>query len=490
MSKAKLVNTKILCRVIGQLLIIEGIMMAICLGVGLLYKEQDHTPFAAGLAVTIIAIIILKSIGKDAHNTINRRESYLVVALTWVIFSILSTIPFMIDGHCKTIGTAFFESVSGFSSSGASVINNIEELPHSLLFWRVLTNWIGGLGIVFFTMTILPIAGRGDVKLFAAESIGLAHEKLHPKIKTTAAWIWSIYIFLTVSCAISLNLAGINLFDSICHALSTVSTGGFSTHSQDIAFYNSPLVEYILIVFMFLGGVNFFMLYTMGTKKTLSPLKHSSEQKFYLITIVLISLICATGLYFYNGYDIERSLRTAFFNCISISTTTGFTTDNYQNWFHPITPLIMFLMFTGANSGSTTGGFKSIRMLIIMKVTLIQFKRTLHPNAVIPVQIDRTPISHDTERNVLTLLFWFLFMILIGTIALMCIGINGFDSFNIALSSLCNIGTNFGHIFGPDQGVAGLPETGKWICSFLMLAGRLEVFALLLPFTSTFWHKQ
>lgn len=490
MSRINLINPKIICRVIGQLVLIESLMMLVCLIIGIVYQENNHIPFLISLGVTTVFGFALKFMGEKSTSIINRRESYLVVALTWVIFSFFGTIPLLLDGHCHTMSAAFFESMSGFTTTGATIMPDVDALPRSILFWRTLTHWIGGLGIVFFTMTILPSAGRGEVKLFVAESTGLGQEKLHSKIKTTATWIWSIYIFLTIACTILLWGGGMDFFDSINHAMSTISTGGFSTHNQGIAYYNSPLIEYILIVFMFLGGINFYMLYTVGTKRTISPIKHNSELRFYISAILLISSACAAGLYFYNGYDIERSLRTAFFNCIAINTTTGFTTDNYQNWYHPTALLISFLMFAGACSGSTSAGFKSIRMLIIMKATRIQFKRILHPNAIIPVLINKKPISHDTERNVMTLLFWFLFIIAAGAIALMCVGINGYDSCSISLACFCNVGTNFGHVYGPTEGLSKLPEMAKWICSFLMLAGRLEVFAILLPFTRSFWSRQ
>lgn len=490
MAKSKLINPLILCRVLGQLVLIESFMMLVSLIVGIIYKEENLVPFIVSLVITTVIGITLKSIGFKSSNTINRRESYLVVGLTWVIFSTLGMIPLLLDGHCATIGTAFFEAMSGFTTTGASVIPNVDNLPHSILFWRSFMHWIGGLGIVFFTMTILPVSGSGETRLFAAESVGLGQEKLHAKIKTTAAWIWSIYIFLTISCMLALWAGGMGLFDSVNHAMSTIATGGFSTHSNGIAFYNSPLLEYILIVFMFLGGVNFYMLYTVGTKRTLSPIKNNSELKFYTFVLLTISAICAVGLIIHNGYDVERSIRTALFNCIAINTTTGFTTDDYQMWYQPTSLLIMFLMFAGASSGSTSAAFKSIRMLIIVKTTRIQFKRILHPNAIIPVQINKRPITQDAERNVMSLLFWFVFMIVVGAGALMCVGISGYDSCNISLASVCNIGTNFGHTYGPSQGLSQLPETAKWICSFLMLAGRLEIFAILLPFTRSFWRRQ
>lgn len=241
---------------------------------------------------------------------------------------------------------------------------------------------------------------------------------------------------------------------------------------------------------MFMGGMNFYILYTAATKRTISPFKNNSELKFYVGVLAVISTICALALVIHSGYDVERAIRTSLFNCIAINTTTGFTTENYQLWFHPTSLLIMFLMFAGASSGSTSAAFKSIRMLIILKTIRVQFKRILHPNAIIPVQINKKPIHVDAERNVMSLLFWFSFMIILGTGALMCVGIGTYDSFNISLTSVCNIGTNFGHHFGPADGLSQLPPTAKWICSFLMLAGRLEIFAILLPFTRSFWKRQ
>lgn len=490
MAKSKLVNPKILCRVIGQLVLIESFMMLICLIVGIIYKEPDHTAFIVGLVVSGSIGVVLKLVGLNTGHTINRRESYLIVSLTWVVFSLLGTIPLLISGHCHTIGTAFFESMSGFTSSGATVIRDIDSLPHSILFWRSFMQWIGGLGIVFFSMTILPVSGSGEIRLFAAESTGLGQEKLHTKMKTTAAWIWTIYIILTLACAIALWLGGMGVFDSINHALTTISTGGFSTHSTGIAYFHSPLLQYILIFFMFLGGMNLFLLYTVITKHSLLPLRNNDEVKFYFWVLLGIALLCALNLWIHNGYSFEQGLRTALFNCVAINTTTGFIVDDYQLWFGPTCMLLMFLMFTGACSGSTSGGFKSIRMLIIMKTTHIQFKRLLHPNAIVPVQINKAPLTTAAEQNVMSLLFWFLFLIIIGAGVLMLCGVPGYDSCALSLSSICNIGTNFGHVYGPTQGLSSLPESAKWICSFLMLAGRLEIFAILLPFTSAFWHRQ
>ena len=488
--KKKLVNPQVLCKVLGQLLLIEAFMMLVSLIVGIIYKEDNLVPFIVSFIITATVGIVLILLGLKTRDTINRRESYLVVGLTWVIFSLLGTIPFLIEGQCTSFVSALFEAMSGFTATGASVVPDVDALPHSLLFWRSFMLWIGGLGIVFFTMTILPVSGSGEIRLFAAESTGLGQEKLHTKIKTTAAWIWSIYIVLTGACALSLYLGGMNLFDAINHGMSAAATGGFSTHNAGILYYDSTLLQYIMMIFMLLGGINFYLLYMVAIRRKLSPLKNNNELKFYLGFIFVVALICAVSLFFYNGYDIERSIRTSLFNCISISTTSGFIIDDYQQWFRPTCMLLIFLMFVGGNSGSTSGGFKSIRMLIIIKTTRIQFKRILHPNAIIPVQINKAPINSSAEHNVMALLFWFLFLIVIGAGALMMTGVPGYDSCALSLDCISNIGTNFGHAYGPSQGLANLPEGAKIICSFLMLAGRLEIFAILLPFTRSFWRRQ
>ena len=490
MPKKKLINPQTLCNVLGQLVLIEAFMMLVSLIVGIIYKEQNQAPFIVALVVTATVGIVLRLLGLRSGDAINRRESYLVVSLTWVVFSLLGTIPFLINGQSLTFGAAMFESMSGFTATGFTAMPDVDSLPHSILFWRSFMHWIGGLGIVFFTMTILPVSGSGEIRLFAAESTGLGQEKLHTKIKTTAAWIWSIYIVLTLSCAAALYLGGMGLFDSINHGMSAIATGGFSTHNNGILHYNSILLQYIMMAFMLLGSINFYLLYTAGTKRKLSPFKNSDELKFYLVTILIISAICALSLFVHNGYSLERSIRTAMFNCISIASTSGFLTDDYQQWFRPTCMLLMFLMFVGGSSGSTSGGFKNIRMLIIIKTTRIQFKRILHPNAVIPVKMNKAPINSAAEHNVMSLLFWFLFLIVIGAGALMLTGVSGYDSCALSLSCISNIGTSFGHNYGPSQGVAQLPDAAKWICSFLMLAGRLEIFAILLPFTPSFWRRQ
>jgi len=474
----------------GQLILIESMMLVVCLVVSYIYQEPNQLPFILPLVITTVIGGVLCLLGIKHKGGINMREAYLVVGMTWIVFSIFGTIPFMLDGKCPDLASGFFESMSGFTTTGASVMPDVSGLPHSILFWRSLSHWVGGLGIVFFTMTLLPVSGHGETRLFAAESTGLAQEKLHSKIKTTAAWIWSIYLSLTLSCAVALWIGGMPIFDSVNHAMSTISTGGFVTHSEGIPFFHSKVIEYILIVFMFLGGMNFYILYTAATKRTLSPFRNNSELKFYAILVLGIAAIVAVSEIIHNHYGLEESIRKALFNCIAINSTTGFSNDDYQSWYAPTNVLIMFLMFAGGSSGSTSAGFKSIRMLILLKTTNLQFKRIFHPSAVLPVKINKKPIRPETEQNVMALLFWFVFVIVIGTAALLCTGLTPYDSLNISLSSVCNIGTNLGHKFGPTEGLVGIPESAKWICSVLMLVGRLEILAILVPFTRSFWKRK
>jgi trk system potassium uptake protein len=482
-----MINKRLVSKVIGLLLFIEAGLMFVCLIMALIYHEDDILSFLLSMTFTIASGFIFLSLGNKAENSMSRRDAYLIVSLTWVIFSIFGMMPFIISGYLTNVSDAFFETMSGFTTTGASVINDVSTLPHGLLFWRSLTHWIGGLGIVFFTIAILPSFVTGDVRLFAAESTGPTHNKLQPRISSTAKWLWMVYLFLTAGCAISLILAGMNWFDSINHSFATTATGGFSTNSDSIRGFNSPSIEYIEIIFMFLSGTNFTLLYLTVIKGKIKCLFQSSEFRFYIFIALVFSGFIAFILISQRGYGLEHAIRSSLFQVVSLFTTTGFYSDDFGAWPHITWVILCICMFMGACAGSTSGGLKCIRVVMLAKIIKNEFQHILHPNAVLPVKIEGNIITHSVQITLLAFFTSFLLLILFSSIAMIYMGVNYLNAITIAISCLSNVGPSIGAQIGPTQSWSTLPEAAKWIASALMLIGRLEIFSVMVLFTRSFW---
>lgn len=472
----------------GFLLYIETVFLLLCAGVSLIYREDDLNDFLMVAGLTFVVGIILSLLGKGAEKQINRRDGYIVVSFAWLIFSIFGMLPFYISGYIPNITNAFFETMSGFTTTGASILDDIESLPHGLLFWRSMTQWIGGLGIVFFTIAILPIFGVGGVQLFAAEATGPTHDKVHPRIGVTAKWIWTIYLVLTLSETVLLMFGGMNLFDSVCHSLTTTATGGYSTKQASIAFYNSAYIEYVITIFMFLSGINFTLLFLLFIKGKIQKLIHNTELKWYTATVILFTVITTVGLILTSSMGIEESFRKAIFQVVSLQTTTGFASADYMTWVPFLWALMAIIMFFGGCAGSTAGAMKSIRMVILGKVAKNEFKRIIHPNAILPVRVDKQVISGPIISTVLAFTCIYISIVVISWLTIMALGVGFSESFGIVVSSIGNVGPGLGKC-GPAYTWNALPDAAKWILSFLMLVGRLEIFTVLLLFTPGFWKK-
>ena len=335
-----MINAKIISKIIGILLYIEAALLLLCALFPICYGEDDLYGFLYSVAVTVIAGTVLLFLGKGAEKHTSRKDGYVIVSMSWVIFSIFGMLPFYLSGYIPDITNAFFETMSGFTSTGATILDNIESLPHGLLFWRSMTQWIGGLGIVFFTIAVLPIFGAEGIQLFAAEATGPTHNKLHPRIGVTAQWIWSLYLGLTVAETILLCFGGMDLFDSICHSMTTTATGGYSTKQNSIAAYNSPYIEYIITLFMFLSGINFTLLFFTLLKGKIRKLFQDTEFRWYVGTVLFFTFFIVIVLMFTSPAGLEESFRKAIFQVVSIQTTTGFASTDYMNW----TPVLWLLM--------------------------------------------------------------------------------------------------------------------------------------------------
>ena len=426
--------------------------------------------------------------GRNADNNLSRRDSYLLVTLTWTVFSLLGMVPYLIGGYITNFTDAYFETMSGFSTTGATLITDVEALPHGILFWRSQTQWIGALGIVFFTIAILPsMVGGGSVKVFAAEATGPMREKMHPRLSTTAKWIWSVYLALTIACLLSYYAAGMDWFDSINYSMSTTATGGFCTHNDTTAYFDSPTIDYVSILFQFLAGINFTLLYFVLFKGRWRMLFKSSEFKTYIGIVVGATLWIGYLLMTRNGYGMEHAFRSALFQVVSFCTTTGLFNDDAARWPHITWVILGCLMFIGACSGSTTGGFKCVRVVMVFKVLRNEFRKILHPNAVLPVKIDQQPVP---QQKLTTLLAFFainIVIILLATTVMLVADIDITKSIVIALSCVSNVGPDLSLEIGPTLTWGDLPDYIKWTCTFLMLVGRLEIMSVLVLFTRTFW---
>ena len=373
-----MINFKTIIRIIGILLLLETVMFLVCSSVSFYYRESDMLDFWKAGGITAGIGLLLAALGKGGERQLTRRDGYVLVSFAWVAFSLFGMLPFYIGGYIPDIADAFFETMSGFSSTGATILDDIESLPHGILFWRSMTQWIGGLGIIMFTIAVLPIFGVSGLQVFAAEASGPTHDKVHPRIGITAKWIWSIYTGITTLLVCLLMLGGMDWFDSICHAFATTGTGGFSTKQASVAYYNSPYIEYVISIFMFISGINFTLVLLFVNRK-FKKFISNAELKFYFSSVVFFTAVIAIALYYTSPMGMEESFRKSLFQVISLHTSTGFATDDYMQWSPVLWGLLTIIMLMGACAGSTTGGLKCIRMVILTKVSRNEFKHIPTP---------------------------------------------------------------------------------------------------------------
>lgn len=493
-----MVNWKLIAKILGYLLFIEAGLMMLCQGVCWLYGEGIRA-FLPPVMIALVLGAAGAAIGFKAGTKMGRKDGYIVVSVVWVLFTLIGMIPFLLDGHVPDVSSAFFETMSGFTSTGATIIDDLDAMPRGLLFWRSLTQWIGGIGIVFFTIAILPAFGVGEVKLFAAESTGPLHDKVHPRISVAARWIGGVYVALTILCVISLMLCGMNAFDAINYAFCTTATGGYGTHSALLGdYYHSPAIEYVLIFFMFVSGINYTLIYYTILKGKFKKFFGDAELRAYLIIAMGASLLCGGILAWYDPtHDVEAALRHSFFTVISMQTTTGLATVDYTLWPVQLMPVLLFVMFAGASSGSTSGGFKCVRLSIIYRVLKNEFTHILHPRAVTPVRMNGNIVPTTIVQTLLGFVALFVCSLFLGAFVLALSGVDPndvhpnfdyYEAFGIAMSSISNVGPGMGY-YGPVHSWAILSPLAKYVCSFLMLIGRLEIFPIILLFTHGFWKK-
>jgi trk system potassium uptake protein TrkH len=478
-------------RILGVLLLTEAFLMSLSAIVAYIYGENDLKAIVESSVITAVSGIAGMLIGGKTTKHFGTREGYLVVGLVWIVFSLFGMLPFKLSHYIPSITDAFFETMSGFTTTGATILTDIEVLPHGLLFWRSMMQWMGGMGIVVLSLAILPMFGAG-MQLFAAEVPGITYDKLQPRITDTARRLWELYLILTVICAILLYVGGMDAFDAICHSLTTLASGGYSTKNASIAYWSSPIIHYIIIIFMIISGTNFSLLYGAIVRRQGKKLIRDEEFRTYVISLIIVALTIFVGLMatrnIENWGDAEKSFRDATFQTIATITTTGFSSSDYMTW-HPILWFIILLLIPlGASAGSTSGGVKIIRIHIILKNIYYEFKRVMHPKAIRPVRVNKRIISENTLSNTYVFLSIFLIITILSTIILMVCGVSPSEAFGCSLASIANVGPALGQ-FGPVGTYAMLPDLAKWVLSIVMLIGRLELFTILILFLPAFWKK-
>ena len=484
-----MINHKLIYKVLGQLLFIEASLLLLSLLVSVFYQQDDVFAFIVATLATIGGGLALKWKGHGADNSMTRRDAYLVVSLSWIVFSLFGTLPFLVSGYLTSFTDAYFETMSGFTTTGATIIDDVEALPHGLLFWRSLTQWIGGLGIVFFTIALLPSLVGGQTKVFAAEATGPIKTKLHPRLSTSAKWIWSIYLVLTIACIVCYYLGGMSAFDSINYAMSTTATGGFSTHNTSTEFFHSATLEYTCTLFCFLSGINFTVLYAAVIKLKIKGLFKDSEFRFYLFLITAFTAFIMIELMTMRHYDLEHAFRSSIFQVVSFITTTGLFNDDAALWPHVTWVVLAICMFFGSCSGSTSGGIKCIRGVMLLRVVKNEFRQILHPNAVLPLKIGGVNVPMQKRVTLLAFLVSYLIICTIISFVMIAMGIDNTNAITITLSCVGNVGPTLGTSIGPTMSWSELPDVAKWFCSLMMLIGRLEIFSVLVIFTPAFWKE-
>lgn len=484
-----MINFKIVYKILGSLLFLEALMMLTCLGIALYYGEEDTFAFLVSIVVTVLCGIILGYKGRNAENIMSRRDSYLVVTLTWTLFSLFGTIPFLVGGYLNSFTDAYFETMSGFTTTGATIIDDVECLPHGILFWRSLTHWIGGLGIVFFTIAVLPQVVGGSTKVFAAEATGPIKSKLSPRLSTSAKWIWLVYLFITFGGMGCFMLFGMNWFEGINYAMSTAATGGYSIYNDSIEHFHSPGMEYTATFFCFISGVNFTLFYCAVVKQKVKSLWRDTEFRLYLVLTALFTAFIMMELIMRNHYGLEHAFRSSLFSVVSFMTTTGLFNDDAGKWPHVTWVVLALCMLVGGCSGSTAGGMKCVRISMLFKVLRNELRQRLHPHAVLPLKISGVNITYPQRVSLLAFFTAYLLLIFISAFVMIAAGIDNTNAITIAMSCIGNVGPTLGLEIGPTMSWSMLPDFAKWICTIMMLFGRLEIFSVIVCLTPSFWTK-
>jgi len=466
---------------------INGFLMLCAVPFGLYYNESSFKGILVSSLINFIVGFLLYYFSKNNKNKdLKRRDGFLIVTFSWLIMSIFGMLPYVLTGQIPSFTNAFFETVSGYTTTGATILDNIESLDYGILFWRSLTQWIGGMGIIVLAVAILPFLGIGGMQLFVAEAPGVSLDKLQPRIKETAKRLWIIYISFSILLFFILYAEGMSFFDSINHAMTTFATGGFSTKDASIGYFNSPIIQYTIIVFMLISATNFTLIY-FGIQLNFKKIFNNEEFRIYLSFISILTIVVFSSLLFFDISSIEETFRIALFNVVAIVTTTGFSTADFTGWSEFLTILFFILMFFGASTGSTSGGIKIVRHVILVKNSFIELKKQIHQSGVFTLRFNNSRVPRDIVFNILAFMMLYVIIFCAGSVIMTLLGVDFMSAIGSVAATLGNVGPGIGSV-GPSNTYTNIPDAGKWILSFLMFIGRLELFTVLMILSPFFWR--
>ncbi len=476
---------RVVLQVIGAINMILAMAMIAPLLVSLLYSEGDTKAFLLSFIITAVTGVILYLVFRTSGLEVGHREGFVIVAAAWLSTSFFSSLPYIFSGTFPTFVDAIFEATSGITTTGASVLTEIEELPHGILFWRSMTHWLGGIGIVLFGVAILPLLGIGGMQLYKAEASGIAGDKFVPRIKDMAKILVKVYLFLSFVMMVLLIISGMGIFEAFIHAVGSISTGGFSNRNLSIAGYNSVLIEWLIIIFMTVGATSFALHYDFY-RKGFRAYRENEEFRFYILVLVAATLLVAINLRIFHYSGVGESLRHSAFQVVSITTTTGYSSADFAKWPAFSQLVLMTLMFVGGSAGSTTGAIKCVRVLVLLKFIYKEMYRLIHPHAVTPVKLNGKVLSPEVLKGVVGFTLLFLFVFVISSFLLAATGLDPVTSISSTAASLGNIGPALGTT-GPMSNFAAIPSFAKWVLILDMILGRLEIYTLLILFVPAFW---
>ncbi|KAF1083959.1 Trk system potassium uptake protein TrkG [Sporotomaculum syntrophicum] len=478
-------NKPLILRALGLVLLCEAGAMLPSLGIALYFYEKAFMAFAFSIvALTLIGLPLSRNL--VTNSDVGYREGFMIAAISWILLALFGALPFIISGAIPGFINAFFEAMSGLTTTGASVLKDIESLPKSILFWRSVTHWLGGMGIIVLTLALIPSLKIAGLKLFRAEVTGPDKSKVLPRVTQTSRELYKLYTIITVTEIVALKIAGLSWFDSFIHTFGSVATGGFSNYNSSVAALNNPAAEYIIIFFMFICGMNFTLHY-YALRGNFGPLWRDPEIKLYLAVTLFACLFISINLITIMDYQIGSALRQSAFQTVSILTTTGFATADYTLWPTFSQGVIFLLMFIGGCAGSTSGGIKVVRYLILAKSSFRQVAKLTHPKAVIPVRLGRSVVPDELVENVQTFFFLYFGLLFLSTLIITAMGVDLLSALSAVAACLGNIGPGFG-IVGPVSNFSAIPEAGKMVLAICMLVGRLEIYTILVFLSPRIWR--
>ncbi len=482
----RLLNFRFILHFIGLTLLFEGAFMLLDLVICLLYDKESTLAVVKSMFITVSAgslLLFFFKANSDDNTTV--RDSFIIVFLSWLVLSLFGTLPFLFSDSIHNLTDAIFESVSGFTTTGSSVLTDVESIPRGILFWRSETHWIGGMGIIVLVLAVFPHFRVNAMQLFGAETSAVVFEKLKPRLIQNVKRIWFIYLVLTLTEAILLYLGGMDVLDSLSHAFGTVATGGFSTRNASIGAF-SPYVQYVVLLFMILSGINFALHYLAFTGN-FKRVFRNEEFRFYIGLIVAVGLIIASYLYLNMDYSVEKAFRFSFFQVVSIITCTGYSTADYQVWPYLPVLFIFLLMLIGGCAGSTSGGIKVVRIWIAIKRIRLQVKQLIHPSMIRPLKYNELIIETNHQNLIFSYILLYLAVFFIGTFIMSLFGLDIKTAAGSVATTMGGVGPGFGNV-GPANNFAAIPQLGKMFLAMLMVLGRLEIFTVLIIFTPSFWR--